>query len=79
MKMGRRLSVLAGVLFCVARSEGQVPARRSAPLIPSHTQPGDGLTIREVSPTTGFVTFATGAQNGILLALQPGAPPRRGR
>lgn len=72
MNIGRRIFVLAVALFCIVGSEGQVPARRSAPLIPSLTEPGEGLTIREVSASTGFVTFASSGQKGILLALQPG-------
>ena len=73
MKIGRQLSVLAVALFWIAQSDAQVPARRAAPSIPSRTEPGDGLTIRQISASTGFVTFAASSQNGILLALQPGA------
>lgn len=68
------LPACVSFLFCVTVA-AQVPPGGSLPQnIPSVTQPGEQLTVRNVSPQTGFVTFAGGAQGAMLLPVEPGAP-----
>ncbi len=53
--------------------EAQVPLR-PAPGIPSLSEPGEGLDIRQRSRQTGLVTFASGTRHGVLLPMQAAAP-----
>jgi len=67
------LPACVSLLFAVTAA-AQVPPGGSVPQnIPSVTQPGEQLAVRNVSPQTGFVTFAGGAQGALLLPIEPGA------
>lgn len=55
-----------------ARIEGQVRGAAPGSSIPSVTQPGEGLSIRNISARTGYATFASSVR-GVLLPLEPTA------
>src|SRR5829696_5341144 len=44
------------------------------PQIPSLSEPGEGLAIRDRSTQTGLVTFAAAEGRGILVSVQANAP-----
>lgn len=56
-----------------ARVHAQVP-QRVIHAIPSLSEEGEHLVVRQISRNTGHVTFATAVRNGILLSLDPSAP-----
>lgn len=66
----RPVALIAVLFVSAAGLEGQQPPRT----IPSLTEPGVAMTIRDVSPRTGFVTFASAPEGGILLNVDAGAP-----
>src|SRR4051812_199929 len=71
MKQRRVLRVLGIVMLllgCFQAAWGQTstPAKTS---IPSLSEQGESLSIKDVSPQTGFVTFASSSGQGILLSL----------
>ena len=62
--------VFAVTLICGSTVQaGQGAAQAAGPMIQSLAEPGQGLTIRQVSPQTGFVTFASNTDGGLLLPL----------
>jgi bacillolysin len=62
--------VCAVTLICGSAAQaGQGAAQPAGPMIQSLAEPGQGLTIRQVSPQTGLVTFASSADGGLLLPL----------
>jgi len=71
----RVLGVLTTWLFCsLQAAQGQVPKPAPGASIPSSSEPGEGLGIKDVSSQTGFVTFARGSGQGILLPLAATVP-----
>jgi len=62
------LFLAASTLLGAAEGQGRAIPRS----IPSLTEPGQELAIRDVAPETGFVTFAASPGRGILLASPVG-------
>jgi len=71
----RNVSLVAACLFLLLVTSGAFAQGVSnAPAwIPSLTEPGQGLTVRGVSPQTGRATFASSDGAGILLQVEPNA------
>jgi len=62
-------ALAASLIWCSPVLAGQGAAQAAGPSIQSLTEPGQGLTIREVSAQTGLVTFASSPDRGLLLPL----------
>ncbi len=69
----RGLVVVVAVFQLCAQSMSGQPSPRSGGSIPSLTEPGEELAIRDVSPQTGFATFAASPGRGILLQVAAGS------
>lgn len=70
MKIGK-LSAFAGVVFAwlgTAQVQAQIAAR-TVPSIPSLSEDGEQLVVRQISRSTGHVAFASSPGRGILLPL----------
>jgi bacillolysin len=65
-------AILALALLTTVTTDAQVRRHSTAiPSIPSLSEPREGLDVKQVSPSTGYVTFASATGGGILLSLDP--------
>ena len=73
MKQTRVLRVLGSsamlLLWFLQAAKGQSPTPAERPSIPSLSEQGESLSVRDISVQTGFVTFASSSGQGILLPL----------
>ncbi len=67
-------ALAAGLIWYQPGVAGQAPAQAAALPIQSLSEPDQGFAIRQVAPQSGYATFASSPDQGILLPLPAGAP-----